>query len=89
MKKEIAKFGKNAEEEVIVNLMDYKRHDLVDIRIFLRPLFNDKEQEPRPTRKGICLRVEQLSELIDALKEAEKAYEELKESRRAEYRKSQ
>ncbi len=88
MEKEVAKFGKNAAEEVIVHLKDYKHQDLVDIRVFLRPLMGEENQEPKATQKGICLRVEQIPNLLDALKKAEQAYEELKESRRAEYSKN-
>ena len=79
MEKEIAKFSKNATEEVIVRLNDFKDHDLVDIRVWIKPLSN--EEEPKATKKGICIRVEQVPELLESLKKAEKAYKEELEKR--------
>ena len=74
MEKEIAKFSKNAAEEIIVKLTNFRNRDLIDIRIWNKPLLN--EEQPKATKKGICIRVEQIPELLESLKKAEKAYSE-------------
>lgn len=71
MEKQIAKFNKNSTEEVLVKLIEYKGLDLIDIRAYVKPLTS--EEELKATRKGICLRVEHIPQLLKALKEAEKA----------------
>jgi len=69
MEQEIARFEKNASEEVIVKLTNYKGKDLVDIMAY----YGD---EPKPTPKGITLRIEQIPPLVEALIKAEKIYKE-------------
>lgn len=81
MEKQVARFNKNATEEVIVKLVNYKGLDLIDIRSYVKPLTSDEEL--KATRKGICLKVECISELLKALKEAEKASKEIKDLRNA------
>jgi Transcriptional Coactivator p15 (PC4) len=54
---------KNAEEEVRVVLSTFKGHRLVDIRIYA----DFGQGERKPTKKGICLKVEKLADLIHAL----------------------
>ena len=82
MDKEIAKFTKNATEEVIVRIVEYKGKDLVDIRAYVKPLISDEGL--KATRKGICVRLEQLPELINALKAAEKESKKIKDARSGE-----
>lgn len=79
MEKQIAKFNKNATEEVIVRLSNYKGLDLVDIRVYVKPITS--KEELKATRKGICLRVEHIPVLLKALKEAEKTMKEIKDLR--------
>ena len=67
MQKLIDTFKKKDVEEVRTQLTEYKGYDLVDIRVwFTAP----DGQEPRPTRKGITLRICQLPELGRAVKKA-------------------
>ena len=79
MEKEITRFGKNAQEDVIVKLTTYNGHDLIDIRAWIRPIPGVDGEEPKPTKKGISLRVEDIPKLIDALTEAERIYHDGKE----------
>jgi hypothetical protein len=64
----IAVLPKNSREEVRVTLSAYKGVDRLDIRVFA-----DIEGlgEHIPTKKGVCVRLEQLPELIKALQKAE------------------
>ena len=66
----IATVPRNAIEEIRVRLSRFKGYDFVDVRIFVEP--HDSE-ERRPTKRGIALRVERLPELLEALREAERA----------------
>ena len=67
----IATFPKSSVEEVRVSLSKFKGFDLVDARVWAEP--DDGDGDRRPTRKGLCLRVERLPELIEALHLAEEA----------------
>ena len=53
MDKEIAKFDKNAREEVRIKLTNFKGHDLVDIRSWIKPI--SSKEEAQPTKKGITI----------------------------------
>ena len=64
----IATFPKSSAEEVRVSLSKFKGFDLVDARVWADP---DDDGDRRPTRKGLCLRVERLPELLEALRKAE------------------
>lgn len=59
----LATVPKNAVEEIRVSLTTYKDRDLVDIRTY----YQDDAGAWKPTRKGICLTVEQWPELREAL----------------------
>ena len=72
MDKEIAKFDKNAREEIRIKLTNFKGHDLIDIRSWIKPI--SSKEEPQPTKKGITIKVEQITELVNALNDAEKEY---------------
>ena len=65
----IATFTKSTAEEVRVSLSKFKGFDLVDARVWADP--DDGDGDRRPTRKGLCLRVERLPELLEALRQAE------------------
>ena len=67
----IATVRKNAVEELRVALGEYRGHNLVNVRIWAS--YDSADSEKRPTKKGFALRVEQLPELIAALKKAEAA----------------
>jgi len=64
----IATIRKNASESVVVSLAEFKGYHLVDARV--HSVFNPGD-DPKPTKKGVALRVEKLPELIEALKDAE------------------
>lgn len=53
-------FSRNQDESVFVTLRDYKNKKYVDLRVFFQP--KDSE-EMKPTKKGLTLGIEHLSEL--------------------------
>ncbi len=55
---------KNNNESVVVSQTDYKGFDLIDIRTF----YTDANDELKPTKKGVTIRLEKVDELIAALK---------------------
>jgi hypothetical protein len=59
---------KNKNENARVQLRTYEGVKLIDIRAFTIPADGS---DPLPTKKGICLNVQCLRELIEALSEAE------------------
>lgn len=63
----IATLEKNRAEDVRIALTEYMGADLVDLRTWAN--FGD-DGERKPTRKGVCLRVGQLPDLIRALEAA-------------------
>ena len=65
----IASFQKNAVEVIKVNLNNWRGQLYIDVRAF----FLDEEKAEHPTRKGFCLHIELLPELIAALRKAEAA----------------
>jgi hypothetical protein len=75
MQKEIAKIGKNTEEEILVQLTNFKGYDLVDLRVWAKTITGETG---KPTRKGLTVKPELLPELIEALKEADRTYKESK-----------
>jgi len=81
MQREIAKIDKNSQEEIIVQLTNFKGHDLVDLRVWTKPLLGEKDAKETPTKKGLAIKPELLEELIEALKKADQAYYESKERR--------
>lgn len=76
MEEQIATFQKNASEDVIVKLTEYRGVEGVDIRAYVKPLINREEHQA--TRKGIFLRVEFVPKLLKALEEASKTYKKIK-----------
>ncbi len=72
MRKEIARIGKNSQEDIIIQLTEFKGIDLVDLRVWVR---DDVETESKPTKKGLTIKPELLPELIEALQQAERTYQ--------------
>lgn len=70
MEKEIAGFRKNATEEVIVKITEYKGQNYIDIRAYVRPVI--PSDNLKATRKGLCIKPELLTDLQNALKKVEK-----------------
>ncbi len=66
----VARFEKNALEDVRVLLKTYKGHDLIDLRVYYLP---GEGQEPRPTKKGLCVKADLLPELKKAVLALEEA----------------
>jgi len=73
MTKEIAKIEKNAQEEIIVQLTEFKGYDLVDLRVWAKSVIGETG---KPTRKGLSIKPDILPELIEALQKAERTYRE-------------
>ena len=67
MEKLIAKFGKNASEEVWVQLREFRGHQLLDIRVHFRA---DDGGEARPTKKGISVSIHLIPTLLDSIQGA-------------------
>jgi len=82
MEKQIAMFNKNATEEIIVKLTEFEGKNFIDIRAYVKPLTS--RGELIPTKKGICMKVETVAELLTALKKVEKVYKEELEKRAKE-----
>jgi len=74
MTKEIAKIDKNSQEEIIVQLTEFKGHDLVDLRVWTKPLAGEADAKETPTRKGLTVKPDLIPELIEALQEAARTY---------------
>ena len=68
MEKLIETIPKNAREEISISLTEYHGHDLYDVRVFTEPYSGT---EWLATRKGVCLSVAKLPDLIAALQQAE------------------
>jgi len=73
MTKEIAKIEKNAQEEIIVQLTEFKGYDLVDLRVWAKSVIGEPG---KPTKKGLSVKPDILPELIRALQKAERTYRE-------------
>jgi len=61
--KTIAKFQKNALEEIRISLAEYQGKDLIDIRIWLK----QNDEAFVPTQKGVAIAKEKYPELKKAL----------------------
>jgi hypothetical protein len=60
---------KNAIEEVRIALSRFKGTDLVDVRVFAA-FSNVPDNERRPTKKGVSLKLQYLPALVEALEGA-------------------
>ena len=61
----VATVPKNSREEVRVVRKVFEGHDLLDCRVWARPIAPGGEAPP--TRKGLCLRPETWRELVAAI----------------------
>ena len=66
--KVMGKFQKNATEWVHVSLVEYRGHELVDMRVY----YEDSDGEWKPSRKGLTLSRTLLPELVMALQAAQR-----------------
>jgi len=64
----IAELPKNASEVVRVERVNYRGHDLIDARVWLRSVVPG--DEPRRTRKGLCLTPALWRELLPMIAQA-------------------
>ncbi len=62
----VGSFPKNNREEVRVTLSKYKGYDLVGVRQW----FRNENDEPRPSKSGVTIRVELLPELLQLIQRA-------------------
>ena len=56
---------KNSRESLVINQSEFKGVKLVDVRVF----YKDENNDLKPTKKGVSVRLEQLDALIKALSE--------------------
>jgi hypothetical protein len=61
--KVIYEFDKNSRELVRLTRKTWNAQDLIDLRVY----YKTESGEMKPTQKGLCLRVEYLSELKNAV----------------------
>jgi hypothetical protein len=54
---------KNSRESIVVSETEYKGNKYVDVRVF----YKDTDSTLKPTRKGVSLRPEKVTELVAAL----------------------
>jgi hypothetical protein len=54
---------KNSKEEVRAQLREYRGHRLADLRVYAA----DADDVDHPTKKGLCVRVEDLPRLREAV----------------------
>jgi len=78
VQKEIAKIDKNSQEELIIQLTNFKGYDLIDLRLWTKPLPSEEGAKSKPTKKGVTLKACLIPELMEALRKADKAYKEAK-----------
>ena len=70
----VARFQKNASEEVRAQIIKYKGHDLIDVRVWVPR--QDRPGE-NPTKKGLTLNIELLPQLKDAVLKLETALRDI------------
>ncbi|RMF94368.1 MAG: transcriptional coactivator p15 [Nitrospinota bacterium] len=68
----VAKFEKNAAEQIYVSLREYRGHQLIDVRTY----YQTEEGEWRPTKKGVSISVDLFPELKQAIVNLEKRLRE-------------
>jgi hypothetical protein len=62
----VGSFPKNNREEVRVSLSKFKGYDLVGVRQW----FRNENDEPRPSKSGVTIRVDLLPELLALIEQA-------------------
>ena len=73
----IGRIPRNSEEEVRVQLTNYKGQSGLDFRIFYRP--EDSDSDLRPTQRGVRISVEDFDQLMSILKKADSLINSMKE----------
>ena len=68
----IDQFHKNSAELVEIHITEFRNQEYVDVRIWTLPNPADTKEQ-KPTKKGVCISIDLLPRLIDALHKAEKA----------------
>ena len=63
----IATIGKNSREELRVTLTSFKGYNLLSLRVF----YQADDGKMWPGKSGLALRLDKLTELIEALQKAE------------------
>lgn len=63
---EVGGFAKNDREDVRVTFSKYKGHDLLGVRVWYR----NSEDELRPSKAGVTVRVDLLPDLLALLQQA-------------------
>ena len=71
----VYQFSRNQDETVYISIREYKNKKYLDLRVFFQP--KDAE-DMKPTRKGLTLGVEYLSELKKGILSCEKQLQSLK-----------
>ena len=67
--KVVSQFEKNSREVVQASVKTWNDHELFDIRVYYR----DDTGQLKPTQKGLCLSVEKLPDLKQAVEKLGKA----------------
>ena len=62
----VGSFPKNNREEVRVTLSKFKGYDLVGVRQW----FKSDDDDPRPSKSGVTIRVDLLPDLLDLIQKA-------------------
>ena len=70
---DIACIQKNAREELRVSLENFRGHDIANLRVW----YCADDGEMRPGKQGVALRRDLLPDLIEALKQADAACQEV------------
>ena len=74
MQKVLKDIQKNASNRIRISLTEFKGHDFVDLRVY----YEDEAGEYKPTKKGVAFNPDLISQVIDALLQAEKEYKAVK-----------
>lgn len=60
----LKRFKKNSSEEIWVAITDYKERELLDLRVYYRPI---DDAEMKPTKRGVSLALSKAPDLLAAL----------------------
>ena len=71
----IREISKNRRERLRICLDNYQGHDLIDLRVTTQ--LTEGTDQWMPTKKGVCVNVALLPELVEALQAAEAKAREL------------
>ncbi len=68
----IYEFQKNSSEKLLIRFTEYNGKSLIDLRVFFQS--DDSGDEWKPTRKGIAMSRDLLSELLKGIEEAHRKW---------------